>query len=313
MSRSACLIFNPVAGQGDSDLEFNNIKLLLSPVIDLDIRFTTPEVSAGDLAKEAIQHNVESIIVSGGDGTVSAVADAILGTKIPLGVISRGTANAFANALGIPEDLTLACQTIIDGNTRIVDAAKCNGSPMVLLAGIGFEAKTVENADREKKDRLGMFAYVLAGLKQLSDWQNFNAEIETEEQVIKVPAAAITVANAAPVTSVLAQGTEEIIADDGLLDITIIAPENNFDSLIASVKLYQSGANNEPVEHENIRYLRSKRVKVTTDPPQKVVIDGEVIETTPIEIESVPQSLTVYVPENNKKPPERIVPLKGKL
>ena len=169
MSRSACLIFNPVAGQGDSDLEFNNIKLLLSPVIDLDIRFTTPEVSAGDLAKEAIQHNVESIIVSGGDGTVSAVADAILGTKIPLGVISRGTANAFANALGIPEDLTLACQTIIDGNTRIVDAAKCNGSPMVLLAGIGFEAKTVENADREKKDRLGMFAYVLAGLKQLSD------------------------------------------------------------------------------------------------------------------------------------------------
>ena len=44
---------------------------------------------------------VEAIIASGGDGTLSAVAGAIVGTNIPLGIISRGTANAFSNALDV--------------------------------------------------------------------------------------------------------------------------------------------------------------------------------------------------------------------
>ena len=312
--RSACLIFNPVSGQGNSEQELNNIKLLLSPQIDLDIRLTTPETNAAHLAKEAIKRQVESIIVSGGDGTVSAVADAVATQKIPLGVIARGTANAFATAVGIPEQLSLACQTILDGKTRTIDTAKCNGRPMVLLTGIGFEAKTVENTKREDKNRLGSLAYLISSFKQLSRWQNFNAEIETDEQIIKVSAAAITVANTAPVTSVLAQGVAEVLPHDGLLDITIVAPENNLDSIIAAYKLYTSAREDEPVQHQNIRYLRSKKVKIKTDPPQKVVIDGEVTGTTPIELECIPQSLIIYVPEKrNQKLPETIPALQGKL
>jgi len=88
-----------------------------------------------------------------------------VGTTIPFGVISRGTANAFATALGVPTTIEAACQTILDGKTRVVDAAY-NGKPMVLLAGIGFEAETVERADRAK-NRFGMLAYVLAGIQAL--------------------------------------------------------------------------------------------------------------------------------------------------
>ena len=296
MTRSAYLIFNPVAGQGDSEQDLATIKSILEPEFDLDIQLTTPEVAGGELARRAVADKAEIIIASGGDGTVSAVAEALINTNIPLGAIARGTANAFANALGIPDTVEAACKTIVDGATKKVDAAMCNGKPMILLAGIGFEAETVEDADREAKDRLGMLAYVLSGLKQLKDFEQFATIIETDDKIIKVTANAVTVANAAPPTSILAQGTAGVVYDDGLLDVTIIAPKSRAGAIAISYHLLQTASNDEAAERDDIGYLRTKRVKIRTDPPQKVVLDGEIVGNTPIEVECIPKGLTVFTP-----------------
>lgn len=112
MPRTACLIFNLVAGQGDSKKDLNQIETLLSSKIDFDVQLTTPEIGANFLANSAIDRHVETIIVSGGDGTVSAAANAMIKTDIPLGIIPRGTVNSFAKALNISDNLTTACQTI---------------------------------------------------------------------------------------------------------------------------------------------------------------------------------------------------------
>lgn len=297
MTRSACLIFNPVAGQGNSEQDLATIKSTLEPEFELDLQLTTAEVSGGELARRAVEREVEMIIASGGDGTVSAVAEALINTDIPLGVISRGTANAFANALDIPEAVEAACKVIVDGATRKVDAAKCNDKPMILLAGIGFEAETVEDADRETKDRLGMLAYVLSGLKQLKEFKKFTATIETDNKIIRVDANAVTVANAAPNTSVLAHGTAGVIYDDGLLDVTIIAPTTRAGAIAISYHLLQSASNDEAASRDDIGYLRTKKVKVTTEPPQKIALDGEIIGETPVEIECMPKALTVFIPK----------------
>jgi YegS/Rv2252/BmrU family lipid kinase len=296
MKRSACLIFNPVAGQGDSEQDLEQIKAILEPEIDLDIYLTTKEVGADQLAKEAVQRGVDAIIASGGDGTLSAAAAAVVGTHIPFGIISRGTANAFATALEIPDTIEAACRTILQGGTRTVDAAFCNNYPMVLLTGIGFEAETVEKADREAKNRFGMMAYVLAGLQQLRQLESFDVEIETEDKIVKTKAAAVTIANAAPPTSVLAQGPAGIVVDDGLLDLTIVAPATKAAAIAATVHLFQSASSGNPVERDDVGYLRAKQFKITTQPEQKVVIDGEVVGTTPIEIKCVPAGLKIFVP-----------------
>jgi YegS/Rv2252/BmrU family lipid kinase len=303
MKRSACLIFNPVAGQSDPEQDLLTIETLLAPEIDLDIRLTTPEVDAGQLAQEAVERGVHMIIASGGDGTLSAAANALVGTNIPLGVISRGTANAFASALGIPDTIEGACQTILEGTTRVVDAAQCNGKPMVLLAGVGFEAEMVEKADRESKNRFGMLAYIMAGVKQLREFDTFEAKIETDEKVITVTAAAVTIANAAPATSILAQGPAGIIFDDGLLDLTVVAPENRTGAIASAYHLLQSAFRGDAAERDDIGYLRARRIKVTTEPPQKVVLDGEIIGTTPIDVECVPGGLTILVPVTEEVQP----------
>jgi YegS/Rv2252/BmrU family lipid kinase len=303
MNRSACLIFNPVSGQGDPEQDLAMIRAILEPEIDLDIQLTTEEIGTAKLALEAVKRGVDAIIASGGDGTLSAAAAAVVGTNIPLGIISRGTANAFAHALGLPDTIDDACKVILQGVTRTVDAAECNGYPMVLLAGIGFEAETVERADRESKKRFGILAYILAGLQEFRQLQPFDVEIETEEKIVKTSACAVTVANAAPASSIFAQGPAGVVFDDGLLDLTIVAPITKAGAIAAALHLFQTASTGQAAERNDIGYLRAKQFKITAEPPQKLVIDGEVLGTTPIEIKCVPAGLKVFVQSTQEEEP----------
>lgn len=300
MTRSACLIFNPVSGQNNADIDLQNIDVLLSPEFDLDIKLTTPEVDADCLAKEAIEKGVECIIVSGGDGTVSAAATAVAGTDIPLGIIPRGTANAFALALEIPTTLEAACFTILEGKTYSVDTALCDKKPMVLLSGIGWEAETIESTSREAKNNLGSLAYFIYGVRKLWEFNTFEANIETDDDKFTVNAAAITIANAAPPTSLLAQGPAGIIYDDGMLDITIVAPKTRTGAISASYHLLKTSFEGSPVERDDLSYFRTKYLKISTNPVQKIVLDGEIMGNTPVEIECFPSSLKVFLPRKSE-------------
>ena len=303
MKRTACLIFNPVAGQGNPEQELAQIQALLGDKFELDTQLTTPELDADEIARQALRQGVDALFVSGGDGTVSAAASAVMRTEIPLGVIARGTANAFANALGIPTTIEAACETILKDQTKTIDVALCNGLPMVLLAGIGFEAETVQKANREVKNRWGILAYVIAGLRQLRELEQFEAEIEADDKIISVTASALTVANAAPPTSILAQGPAGLDVSDGLLDLTIVAPANRTSAIAATYHLLQSALSGAPTDRNDIGYLRSQRFKINTNPPQKVVLDGEMIGKTPIEVECISEGLTVFAPDPDAEIP----------
>ncbi|QQE65947.1 methylglyoxal synthase [Leptolyngbya sp. BL0902] len=303
-ARIAQLIFNPVSGQGNPDNDLALIKRLLEPQVQVNVIVTSPDVAAADQAREALAKGPDLVIASGGDGTVSEVAGAVMETGIPLGIIPRGTANAFAVALGIPTGIQGACGTILAGNTRTVDIARCNGRPMILLAGLGFEADYVNRANREMKNRFGALAYLMAGVQQLSEADTFEATLElegaehSEEQILKgsFTTSAITIANAAPATSVLAQGFGEVRYADGLLDITISTVKTRMQAISALTSLFASALVSSPTTHEGILCLRGSRVKITTDTPRPVVVDGEIIGTTPVDIDCIPQGLTVLTP-----------------
>lgn len=302
-SRVAHLIFNPISGQGNPDQDLKLVRQILEPQIQVNVIFTEPGVSPGQQAREAIAAGTDLVIASGGDGTVSAVAEAVMQTDIPLGVIPRGTANAFSVALGIPTNLRDACETILAGTTQQVDVATCNGAPMVLLAGIGFEAETVERANREMKNRWGMLAYIVAGVQQLADQESFEAALEINGEVNTFDCVALTVANAAPPTSVMAQGFGEVIADDGLLDVTIGLSPVEAQGIVARLQgvgaiaeLFTAALAKRPTQNEDILSLRVPTIKVTTYPPQKVVVDGEIIGTTPVEFVCISKGLTILAP-----------------
>lgn len=300
-AKVAHLIFNPVSGQGNAEQDLALIEELLKPAMQLVVHLTTPDVHPRELVEDAISAQADLILASGGDGTISAVAGALIGTDIPLGIIPRGTANAFAAALNISQGFTpirTACNIIVQGKTWVVDVAKCNDQPMILLAGIGLEAEVIERADREAKNRWGAFAYIMEGIKQFNQQELFETEIEVEGVIKTFQAGAVTIANAAPPTSLMAQGAGIVDASDGLLDITIGAPQTDLEAVGAMVNLVGAALMRKPTNREDIINLQTRRVKVTTHPPQKVVVDGEMVGTTPIEVECIPRGLIVFAPES---------------
>lgn len=307
-TRVAHLIFNPVAGQRDSAQDLLQIRQILSPWMHLHIHFTTRDVDADQLAREAVAARPDLIIASGGDGTVSLVASQMLGTGIQLGVIPRGTANALSVAMGIPTTVAGACQLILAGTTRYLDAAYCNQHLMTLLAGVGLEAGTVGKATRELKNQWGVLAYLIAGWEQLGEQALFNAELEMEGKVHQFPAFAVTIANAAPPTSVLAQGVGEVIFDDGLLDITIITKQAAQQPTIKSklqaardlINLYGSALVKTKADLPNLYHFRTERLKLTTASPEAIVVDGEMVGDTPLEVTCLPSALTVIAPAKRR-------------
>jgi methylglyoxal synthase len=294
----AHLIYNPVSGQGNSEQELAFIRQTLEPHLNLEVHVTEPETDLEHLVKAAIEAQADIVIASGGDGTVSIVAGALINTGIPMGIIPRGTANAFAVALGIPRLLPIrnACQIILAGHTKQVDVARCNGLPMILLAGIGYEAEMVERASRELKDQWGAMAYLMAGWQLLDEQGQFEAEIDAEGEIRQFQASAITIANAAPPTSVLAQGAGEVLFDDGLLDVTVATAETKLQAVTTMLGMLGSALVKGGRQNQNVVHGRTKKLTVKTDPPQKVVVDGEIVGTTPVEVECIPNGLTVLVP-----------------
>ncbi|MEB3355594.1 MAG: methylglyoxal synthase [Synechococcales bacterium] len=298
-TKAAHLIFNPVSGAGEAKRDLAIIREQLNPYFHLTVHTTTPEIGAEELAQQAVEAGADLVIASGGDGTVSAIAGPLIGTGIPLGVIPRGTANAFSLALGIPLALTPirnACRVILEGHTRVVDAARCNGKPMILLAGIGLEAETVDKASRELKNQWGALAYLMAGWQMLNEHSLFDVEVEVEDRVYAAQAGAITIANAAPPTSVLAQGFGQVDDDDGLLDLTVATAESKLQAVTSMLSMFGAALVKTSPNHPNVRHGRVEHIKITANPPQKVVVDGEVIGTTPVEVECIPQGLSVFVP-----------------
>uniref|UniRef100_A0A383VXV0 DAGKc domain-containing protein n=1 Tax=Tetradesmus obliquus TaxID=3088 RepID=A0A383VXV0_TETOB len=342
--KRAFLIYNPVAGQENPATILGDIALKLSEHYQLTVVQTKPDVQPEELAKQALKEKADLIIASGGDGTVGAVAGVLVGTGlpvrssstmlraalhptlitdrtcpsagVPLGIVPRGTANAFSVALGIPTHLddptgfqNAAADVILSGHTKEVDTALVTTSevtdyPMILLMGIGYEAEMCDAADRDLKNALGPLAYVISGAQKLLTASNFKATVHVDGETAEGEVAAITVANAAPPFSVLAHGhTGECIYDDGKLEaIGYVAEEGGVTAKVSNVvnmaRLF-SGVmfSDDPVQHEEkIFGGRYSDIKIECDPPQKVVLDGELLGTTPVRARVLPSSLRVLVP-----------------
>ena len=271
----------------------------------LQIWMTQPNLDPAQQARELIQEikafeqqgEGESLIIaSGGDGTVGAVASALAGSDIPLGIIPRGTANAFSVALGIPTGVKAACTNLLLGNTRLVDVAMCNDQPMILLSGLGFEAGMVNKASRELKNILGPMAYIFSGARQLVDQQPFKATLRIDREEYHLEASAITVANAAPATSVMAQGFGQVIPDDGLLEVIVASPKDRISGFSVLSSLAWSAIVSNTANHDNIACFRTRQIEVELEETQKLVVDGEILDADKMTVSVKPGALQVVAP-----------------
>ena len=115
-----------------------------------EIHYLTDPGDITATVRDAIAHDpaADVIVAAGGDGTVNAVASALAGQSIPLGVLPLGTLNHFAKELRIPLDLPSAVETIVAGQAVRVDVAQVNDRLFVNNASIGIYPNIVEGRER---------------------------------------------------------------------------------------------------------------------------------------------------------------------
>lgn len=305
IKNAAWIIANPISGGKKWDKNKDYIIKQLSHYFKLTIKTTSEEVSGTELAQQAIEEGVQTVIACGGDGTVSQVATALIDTDASLGIIPLGTTNAMSHVLwGISSKIIpieSACLNIIEGYSARIDTAQCNDELMLLLAGVGFEQKMIEQASREAKNAHGQFAYLQGLWRAIGQNQAFKLTLkldDNEPQEININS--ITIANAAPITTVLAQGRGAPDIRDGKLDITWIPHTNSASEPIFNLfELALSGLTDTSF-NDDIQHAHAKSVQLSAESGIKYVIDGEERETDALTVKINPNSLNVLMPEVQK-------------
>lgn len=149
------IIVNAAAGAGRAKDGLATLEEIFREV-GVEVRLVS--FDSGDdlkaIAAEAVATRPPAVIAAGGDGTINAVASALVGSGIPLGVLPLGTLNHFAKDLGVPLDVTEAAQIIAAGHVADVDVGSVNGHIFLNNSSLGLYPSIVRHRDSQQR-RLG--------------------------------------------------------------------------------------------------------------------------------------------------------------
>jgi YegS/Rv2252/BmrU family lipid kinase len=130
---------------------------------------TTPEDPGRGQAKSAVSAGVDLVLACGGDGTVTACAEGVTDTGVPLAVIPLGTGNLLARNVGLPMGMDEALAVALGDVQQPIDAGWVNGTLFVVMAGLGLDARMLSDASDPLKKRLGWFAYAISAVRHMGD------------------------------------------------------------------------------------------------------------------------------------------------
>lgn len=181
--------------------------------------------------RRLLREGVDRILVWGGDGTVRRCIDTIVDedSNVELAILPAGTANLLAHGLEIPIDLQGSLDVALHGLLRRIDLGVINGERFAVMAGSGFDALMIRDAD-ESKERLGRLAYIRAGITHL-DTPGTEMKIRVDgRNWFEGRAACVLVGNMGRITGGIA-AFPDARPDDGRLDIGVITAEHRRDWL----------------------------------------------------------------------------------
>ena len=286
--RAALILINQGSRQGDVDLR---------PALDLlrAAGLEVVEVSSGDprrLQQAIALHRdaVDRIVVGGGDGTLNALVDALLESRLPLGVLPLGTANDLARTLELPSDLAAAAAVVIEGRTRQIDLGCINGKHFFNVASLGLSTQVARELTREAKRRWGVLGYPLALWRAARKRRRFRAYIRCDQERRRVHSIQIWIGNGRHFGGGMTVAADARI-DDGMLDLVSLAPRSLW-QLILSVPGLRRGRHHD----QRVRHWRGTEIEIHTRRPMPVNTDGELTTQTPAHVHIVPKAISVFVP-----------------
>ncbi len=180
------------------------------------------------MAKRAIEHDPDLVLVAGGDGTVRVVCAALANTGIPVGVIPAGTGNLLARNLHIPLDLDDALERILEGRDRRIDLVTVSGDGLdtdrfAVMAGLGLDAAIISEAPPHLKAQIGWTAYLVSAARNINH-PSVQVRIRLDDaEPVERRVRTVVIGNVGMLQANIPL-LPDARPDDGLIDVVVIAP-----------------------------------------------------------------------------------------
>jgi YegS/Rv2252/BmrU family lipid kinase len=247
-------------------------------------------------ARDVLDARTESwdaVFVLGGDGTVMEVAGALAHSGIPIGVLPGGTGNLVAGVLGVPFSVGSAVRALLAGDRCPFDLGRLPDNRFfAFAAGVGVDVAMVESTSHGRKRALGILSYVITATRVALRRDQVHVTVDVDGQIVEARAVLAMVANAGSILGGLFSLGPDIKPDDGELDLCLFMPERTSDVLSLSWRLFRGDFR----PHPRMAFVRGRRFVVRCDPPVSVQADGDIVGTTPIEINVAPRAAVFLKP-----------------
>ncbi len=242
--------------------------------------------------ERAIEEGAELLFVWGGDGMVQRAIDALDGANVPVAIVPAGTANLFASNLEIPQDIEKAVDIGLNGPRRTLDVGRMNGERFAVMAGAGFDAQMIRDADAGLKDQIGRVAYVWTGVNQLGR-KPFKATIKVDGSTwFEGKASSVLLGNVGELFAGV-EAFEDARPDDGVLELGVVTADSVLDWARTIARTAAGASSASPF----VQVTKARSAQIKFDRKVLYELDGgDRKKVKKLEVEVEPEAITVCVP-----------------
>ncbi|MEP6756641.1 MAG: diacylglycerol kinase family protein [Chthonomonadales bacterium] len=242
------------------------------------------------ILRQVVADGEERVAVSGGDGTVSRAVQILAKSQTALGILPQGTANNFANSLGLPMDLRSALKALDDGIVRDIDLGFASGRYFTEASGVGLFADVLSAYGT------GTNKNIIKGIYAI--WQVFfsmkarRVKIRIDGKMHTQRATACIIANSKRMGEGIPVAPEARLSDDQL-DIIIIGDLTRWEL----IPYYLAFRDQKQMTLPKVWTGTGREIVIEGPAKMKFHIDDQVVGATPVTVRSAPAALKVLAPK----------------
>jgi YegS/Rv2252/BmrU family lipid kinase len=289
------VVINPVAGLSQAEVVRERIQSALDERgIPCEIYETTGKEDIRQMIRDKLREGFQLFVAAGGDGTLSAVVDGLAGTEVPFVIVPTGTWNALARALDIPLQVEPAIDLLFqEHQVRAIDAIQVDQRFFVLSISAGIGSRTMKDAEREEKRRLGKLSDLRRGLAELMKARSYRFEVKLDGTLTRFRASELLVSNSAILGLKSVRLDPNIRMDDGKLNLCRIYANSFSDYFRLAVSMLRS----DQTRNWNLLCVEiSDEVEIRCNEKLPVQGDGDMIGYLPIKAKVRPKAIHIVTP-----------------
>lgn len=265
-------IYNPMSGQKTIGNHLSEIVEYFSKKSYFPTVYATQKANDAREKVKEFSKEYEEILVSGGDGTLDEVVSGLLKSeeKSIIGYIPTGSTNDFSRSLKIPTDINKATKLAINGETMDIDVGKFNSKFFTYVAAFGSIAQVSYETDQSMKNIFGRFAYILEGVKTVSNLKAYKAKITIDDEVFEGEFIHFMATNSVSVGGFNNFYKKNIGLDDGIFEAVLIKKPKGLIELNQIIDGLRSKK-----ENDNVIFRSGSVFKVESDEKISWTLDGD--------------------------------------